>query len=38
VLERNNWNKKMAAKFLGIGRSTLYVKLNKYQIKDPTYH
>lgn len=38
VLERSNWNKKMAAKFLGIGRSTLYVKLNKYQIKDPTYH
>jgi len=38
VLEKYQWNKKKAARILGIGRSTLYVKLKKYQLKPPTYH
>jgi transcriptional regulator with GAF, ATPase, and Fis domain len=38
VLEKSQWNKKKAARILGIGRSTLYVKLKKYQLKPPTYH
>lgn len=32
ALEACNWNKKETAKRLGIGRSTLYSKLKKYQI------
>jgi transcriptional regulator with GAF, ATPase, and Fis domain len=38
ALEKCRWNKKKAARILGIGRSTLYVKLKKYQLKPPTYH
>jgi DNA-binding NtrC family response regulator/HAMP domain-containing protein len=36
VLEECNWNKKKAARRLGIGRSTLYAKLKRYGIVDPT--
>ncbi|MCG2777997.1 MAG: helix-turn-helix domain-containing protein [Desulfobacterales bacterium] len=32
------WNKKQAARRLGISRSTLYEKLRKYQITRPTTH
>ncbi len=38
VLNKYQWNKKKAAEILGIGRSTLYVKLKKYQLTPPTYH
>ncbi len=36
ALESSDWNKKMAAERLGIGRSTLYAKLKKHRIKDPS--
>ena len=36
VLEECGWNKKMAARRLGISRNTLYLKLNKYQITRST--
>ncbi len=36
ALESCQWNKKMAAERLGIGRSTLYAKMKKHRIKDPT--
>jgi len=35
ALERNNWNKTLAAKELGIGRSRLYRKIEEYGIKTP---
>jgi transcriptional regulator with GAF, ATPase, and Fis domain len=38
ALEECNWNKKAAAERLGISRNTLYVKLKKYQIEQPTTH
>jgi two-component system response regulator HydG len=38
VLEDCGWNKKQAAKRLGISRSTLYEKIKKYQITQPTTH
>ena len=36
VLVDCNWNKKKAARRLGISRTTLYSKLRKYRIVDPT--
>jgi two-component system response regulator HydG len=36
VLSECNWNKKKAARRLGIGRSTLYAKLKRYGIARPT--
>jgi two-component system response regulator HydG len=38
TLEECSWNKKEAARRLGISRNTLYVKLKKYQIVQPTTH
>ncbi len=36
ALEESNWDKKKAARRLGIGRTTLYSKLKKYRIGKPT--
>jgi len=36
ALEECNWNKKLAARRLGVSRATLYNKLKKYQITQPT--
>ena len=36
VLGESGWNKKRAARRLGIGRSTLYAKLKRYRIAKPT--
>ena len=38
ALERCGWNKKETARQLGIGRSTLYEKLKRYEISAPTKH
>jgi two-component system response regulator HydG len=38
ALDESNWNKKEAARRLGISRNTLYRKLKKYQINPPTLH
>jgi two-component system response regulator HydG len=38
MLEDCNWNKKQAARRLGISRNTLYRKLKKYQLAPPTIH
>jgi two-component system response regulator HydG len=38
ALEECGWNKKEAARRLGISRSSLYDKLKKYQITRPTSH
>jgi transcriptional regulator of acetoin/glycerol metabolism len=35
ALEETNWDKKKAARRLGIGRTTLYSKLKKYRIAKP---
>jgi two-component system response regulator HydG len=38
ALDECGWNKKQAARRLGISRNTLYRKLKKYQIHSPTIH
>ncbi|MFZ7126529.1 MAG: sigma 54-interacting transcriptional regulator [Desulfobacterales bacterium] len=38
VLETCDWNKKEAARRLGISRNTLYRKMKKYGIQPPTLH
>jgi two-component system response regulator HydG len=38
ALDECGWNKKQAARRLGISRNTLYRKLRKYQINPPTIH
>jgi DNA-binding NtrC family response regulator/HAMP domain-containing protein len=38
ALEESNWNKKLAARRLGISRNTLYRKIRKYRISPPTVH
>ncbi|MEW5725167.1 MAG: sigma 54-interacting transcriptional regulator [Thermodesulfobacteriota bacterium] len=38
ILEEAGWNKKLAAERLGIGRSTLYSKMKRFNIQKPTTH
>jgi two-component system response regulator HydG len=38
TLEACGWNKRQAARKLGISRNTLYRKLRKYRIQTPTIH
>jgi transcriptional regulator with GAF, ATPase, and Fis domain len=38
ALERCNWNKKEAARHLGISRNTLYQKLKRYKVTGPLAH
>ncbi|MEW6349699.1 MAG: sigma 54-interacting transcriptional regulator [Thermodesulfobacteriota bacterium] len=38
ILEQCGWNKKEAAKRLGMGRTTLYAKMKKYGISKPVMH
>jgi two-component system response regulator HydG len=38
ALERCNWNKKEAARHLGISRNTLYQKLKRYRVARPLAH
>jgi two-component system response regulator HydG len=38
VLQECGWNKREAARRLGIGRNTLYAKLKRHQITRPTTH
>lgn len=38
VLEQCSWNKKKAAKRLGISRTTLYRKIKKHSLAEPTRH
>ncbi len=38
ALEQCSWNKKEAAKRLGISRTTLYRKIRKYNLSEPTRH
>ena len=38
TLEKCQWNKKEAAKTLGISRNTLYQKMKRYGIPNPTTH
>lgn len=35
VLDRNNWNKTESAKILGIAKSTLYQKIEEYNLREP---
>lgn len=38
ALDQMDWNKKLAARRLGISRSTLYNKIKKYRLVPPTIH
>jgi two-component system response regulator HydG len=38
ALEQSSWNKKVAARNLGISRTTLYRKIKKHNLNEPTQH